>query len=177
LIQDGEKDEANPWLKRTGWVPYLKGLDPEALQASIERPNSNPEKEEEPVAEVIWTAMAEVARVSQLSVMHEIGVFVRLEAIRTEKHQTRYQPLEPYMNKESIQDRVRPWQEILMFLLRTQQPHEWKSPRYRFTRRQRSAWERLITEAVRIVRGGPEEEDEEETDDDEVGGRIRVRSD
>jgi hypothetical protein len=35
----------------------------------------------------------------------------------------------------------------------------------------------LITEAVRIVRGGPEEEDEEETDDDEVGGRIRVRSD
>jgi hypothetical protein len=39
-------------------------------------------------------------------------VFVRLEAIRTEKHQTRFQPLQPYMDKQSIGDHTRPWQQI-----------------------------------------------------------------
>jgi hypothetical protein len=64
LIQDGEKDEANPWLKQTGWVPYLKKLDPDRLLESIKPPNSDPQKDEELVAEAIWTAMAEMARIS-----------------------------------------------------------------------------------------------------------------
>jgi hypothetical protein len=31
-----------------------------------------------------------------------------------------------------------------MFFWRTQQSHEWRSPRYQFTRQQREAWERLV---------------------------------
>jgi hypothetical protein len=49
-----------------------------------------------------------LARFSQASVVRRIGVFVRLEAIQTEKHQTRYQPLQPYINEQSIVKHVRP---------------------------------------------------------------------
>jgi hypothetical protein len=43
-------------------------------------------------------------------VIYETGVFVRLEAIWLEKHQTQFWPLEPYMDEESIVHRVQPWQ-------------------------------------------------------------------
>jgi hypothetical protein len=52
--------------------------------------------------------MAGLTRLSQTSVIERVGVFVRLEAIRTKKHQTRYQPLQPYMDKEAIVKHTRP---------------------------------------------------------------------
>jgi hypothetical protein len=88
-------------------------------------------------------------------------VFVRLEAIRTEKHQTRFQPLQPYMDEKSISEHVWPWQQMLIFFARTQREHTWKSPKYRFTRRQREAWEALVEEAQRSARGEQEQEEEE----------------
>jgi hypothetical protein len=48
-----------------------------------------------------------LARFSQASVINQISVFVQLEAIRTEKHQTRFQPLQPYMDKDAIIKHVR----------------------------------------------------------------------
>ena len=57
-----------------------------------------------------------------------------------------------------------------MFFARTQREHKWSSPRYRFNRQQRRAWERLVEEAERQVQeggegergeGGEEEEEEE----------------
>ncbi|KAL7778328.1 hypothetical protein CFE70_005007 [Pyrenophora teres f. teres 0-1] len=99
----------------------------------------------------------------QASVIDRIGVFVRLEAIRTEMHQTRFQPLQPYMDKDAVVKHIRPWQQMLMFFARTQKEHGWKSPKYRFTRRQREAWEALVEEAEREVDGeGQEEEGQEE---------------
>jgi hypothetical protein len=65
------------------------------------------------------------------------------------------------MDEQSIGDHTRPWQQILMFFARTQREHAWKSPAYRFTRRQREAWEALVEEA-RSVRGEGDEEKEEE---------------
>jgi hypothetical protein len=72
--------------------------------------------------------MDELARFSQVSVVCCIGVFVRLEAIRTEMQQTRFQPLQPYMDKKAIVKHTRPWQQMLMFFARTQREHVWKSP-------------------------------------------------
>jgi hypothetical protein len=66
------------------------------------------------------------------------------------------------MDEESIVYWVRPWQQILMFFWRTQQPHEWRSPRYRFTRRQREAWERLVEAVV----SGAEVDTNADTDTD-----------
>ncbi len=159
-IQEGERDEVNPWLERTQWQPYLVGLERPDLLVCIEEPNSDPKREEEPVEAAIWEAMDGLARFSQASVVSRIGVFVRMEAIRTEKHQTRYQPLQPYMDEKSIGDHARPWKQILMFFARTQREHEWPSPKYRFTRRQREAWEALVEQAERKANGEEDEDDE-----------------
>jgi hypothetical protein len=94
-------------------------------------------------------------------VIERVGVFVRLEAIRTEKHQTRFQPLQPYMDKEAIVKHTRPWQQMLMFFARTQKEHGWKSPQYRFRRRQREAWEALVQEATRTAAAEAAETDED----------------
>jgi RecQ family ATP-dependent DNA helicase len=175
-IQDGERDEVNPWLERTQWLPYLVGMERSELMACIAEPVTEPdprqEQQAEPVEAAIWVAMGGLARFSQASVIHRIGVFVRLEAIRTEKHQTRFQPLQPYMDEKSIVEHVRPWQQILMFFARTQREHAWKSPKYRFTRRQREAWEALAEEAKRIAEGEEEGEEEEEMEVEEVEDEI-----
>ncbi|KAI2475472.1 DUF3505 multi-domain protein [Pyrenophora tritici-repentis] len=105
-IQEGERDEVNPWLERTQWLPYLVGIERPDLLACIEEPVAEPdarqEQQAEPVEAAIWAAMDGLARFSQASVIDRIGVFVRLEAIRTEMHQTRFQPLQPYMDKTPL---------------------------------------------------------------------------
>ncbi|KAG9378468.1 hypothetical protein A1F94_011584 [Pyrenophora tritici-repentis] len=168
-IQEGERDEVNPWLERTQWLPYLVGMERPDLLACIEEPVAEPdarqEQQAEPVEAAIWAAMDGLARFSQASIIDRIGVFIRLEAIRTEMHQTRFQPLQPYMDKDAIVKHTRPWQQMLMFFARTQKEHAWKSPKYRFTRRQREAWEVLIEQAKRSIEG--DEEDEAEDMDEE----------
>jgi hypothetical protein len=76
--------------------------------------------------------------------------------------------LQPYIDKKLISEHVRLWQQMLIFFARTQREHAWKSPKYRFTRRQREAWEALVEEAKRSARGEEEQEEEEETEIDEV---------
>jgi superfamily II DNA helicase RecQ/uncharacterized C2H2 Zn-finger protein len=172
-IQEGEKDEVNPWLERTGWLPYLVGMERPDLLASIEEPNTDPKKDEEPIEAAIWEAMDGLARFSQASVIHRTGVFVRMEAIRTEKHQTRYQPLQPYMDEKSIVEHSRPWKQMLVFFARTQREHEWTSPKYRFTRRQREAWEALVKQASQGEDNEVDvDEEAEETVDDEMDEAI-----
>jgi hypothetical protein len=165
-IQEGERDEVNPWLERTQWLPYLVGMERPELMACIEEPVAKPdprqEQQAEPVEAAMWKAMDELARFSQVSVVRRIGVFVRLEAIRTEMQQTRFQPLQPYMDKEAIVKHTRPWQQMLMFFARTQREHAWKSPQYRFRRRQREAWEALVREARRTATAKDAEEADKE---------------
>jgi hypothetical protein len=47
-IQDGETDEASPWLEQTGWQPYLMGLERPDLLTSIEEPSIEEPSIEEP---------------------------------------------------------------------------------------------------------------------------------
>ena len=187
-IKEGEASDGNPWLTRTGWAKYLKQFSREDLLAAIQEPDveagmdgdergwrdrnkrerwdDNIVQRREGIAAVVWKAMREVARTSQLSVIHSVGVFIRMEAIRTEKHQTRFQPLQSYMDEDSVDDRVRSWQQILMFFVRTQAEHDWGSPEYQFTRRQFQAFQQLIEEAEREVNDEQEEGDEDDEDDD-----------
>jgi hypothetical protein len=92
-------------------LPYLVGIERPDLLACVEEPVTEPdpqkEEEAEPVEAAIWAAMDGLARFSQTSVIDWIGVFVRLEAIRTKKHQTRFQPLQLYMDKDAIVKHVR----------------------------------------------------------------------
>jgi hypothetical protein len=125
--QDGERDEVNPWIERTQWLPYLVGIERADLLACIEEPvaESDPRSDDEgePIKAAILAAMAGLTRFSQASAIERVGVFVRLEAIRTKKHQTQQQPLQPYMDKEAIVKHTRPWQQVLMFFARTQKEH------------------------------------------------------
>jgi hypothetical protein len=143
------------------------------LMACIEEPVAKPDprsdNEAEPVEAAIWAAMAGLTQFSQASVIKRVGVFVRLEAISTEKHQTRFQPLQPYMDQEAIVKHTRPWQQVLMFFARTQKEHAWKSPGYKFTRRQREAWEALIWEAEAAAARGAEEEIDKIDEEAEAG--------
>ena len=70
---------------------YLVGIERPKLLACIKEPvaEPNPRQEEqqaEPVEAAMWAAIEGLARLSQASVIHRISVFVRLEAIQTEKH-------------------------------------------------------------------------------------------
>jgi hypothetical protein len=47
------------------------------------------------------------------------------------------------MDADNIERHTIPWQQLLMFFTRTQASHEWASPNYKFTRRQRAAWNSL----------------------------------
>lgn len=149
IIEEGEADEINPWLERTGWHKYLKELNPDELIASVQKPGGDPENPE-PYEEAIWEAMTEVTRISQTTVS-ETGVFVRMEAIRTEQHQNRYVPLETYWDAESIDRRAQSWRQVLMFFVRTQREHDWQSPPYKFTRAQFATFQKLIEEVEMVV--------------------------
>ena len=136
-VEEGEENETNQWLERTGWQGYFKDMDRNDLLDCIERPDPD----EEPVEAMIWSAMGGLASFSQESVVSRVGVFIRMEAIRTEKHQTRYSPLKPYQDRKSIVRHSKPWRQVLMFFARTQKPHEWESPPYEFTSEQQRSWE------------------------------------
>jgi hypothetical protein len=58
IVQDGAADEVNPWLERTGWQPYLAGLDRTQLVRCVRAPD----EEEEPVNAMIWQIMDELIR-------------------------------------------------------------------------------------------------------------------
>jgi superfamily II DNA helicase RecQ len=162
-IQEVQTKDANPWLERTGWSKYLKNLNRMELLESIQEPNGTPDAKEEPVEAAIWKVMGEIAEISQESITTRVGVFVRMEMIRTEQHQTKYHPLQPYQHGEKVKDRVHSWRQVLMFFARTQKEHDWRSPKYRFTDAQQQAWDRLIEEA----RQGLDEEEESSDDEEE----------
>ncbi len=148
VVQEGGVNEVNPWLERAGWHTYLMGLDREELVASMDKPDL----EQEPMETMIWDAMDGLIQHCQQSVVSRVGVFVRMEAIRTEKHQTRYQPLQPYMNAKGLSNYSRPWKQILMFLVRTKRAHDWVSPKYKFNKTQRHMWKRLLAVANEVVK-------------------------
>ncbi|KAJ6113213.1 hypothetical protein N7523_006530 [Penicillium sp. IBT 18751x] len=136
IVQAGELDKANPWLRRTQWAQYLQGIPVRPLSEAIATPNPDTEGPEG------IDAMDQIARVSQ-RITKQCGHLIRIEAARTEKDQSPHQLLQAYMDIDNIIRHVELWQRVLMFFARTQQPHEWRSPRYRFISRQQRAWQAL----------------------------------
>lgn len=194
-IRSGAVDEVNPWLRRTGWVPFMEGCDRKHILRSIQEPvveeggkdTDRETSQSERVAAAVWQAMSEVAAISQTTVSRS-GVMLRFEAIRTDSNKVSHHPLEPYQDRSQIGRQGRAWQQIMMFFVRTQFPHQWKSPSYRFNQRQRRAFERLTTLAQQAVENHVDEdgssgsstsgseEDEEEEDEEIAQPYDRQRS-
>jgi hypothetical protein len=55
------------------------------------------------------------------------------------------------MHGEDFPKYARPWKQILMFIARTQEEHEWESPKYELTERQSHAWQILSCEAQKMM--------------------------
>ena len=88
-IQEGAADEVSPWLERTSWLEYLADLDRQELLASIQRPGEGEGREEgreeQGTAEAIWSAMQGLVMHCHQTIATRAGLFMRMEAIRTEK--------------------------------------------------------------------------------------------
>ncbi|PYH28097.1 putative telomere-associated RecQ helicase, partial [Aspergillus neoniger CBS 115656] len=96
----------------------------------------------EAVISVLWRTLDQLVRKSQQTVQH-CGSTIRLEAVRTQANELPHRALLGYMDAQSIRKHVIPWQQMLAFFARTQQPHGWRSPPYAFTARQQDKWTRL----------------------------------
>jgi transposase len=108
-IKASQLTDANPWLRMTQWASYLQGTQAHDLLASVAAPEEDPMDATEQGVQVIWDTMEQVARKSQQTVQH-CGQAIRVEAVRSEKGQTPYQPLLAYMDEAAIKKHVQPWQ-------------------------------------------------------------------
>ncbi|KAF7142175.1 hypothetical protein CNMCM5793_008816 [Aspergillus hiratsukae] len=81
-----------------------------------------------------------------------------MEAVRSQKGQMPYRPLLAYMDESAIKRHVHPWQQILAFIARTQAPHDWTSPKYGMTARQRRKWCKLWELTSHPPRSSPVED-------------------
>ncbi|MCJ1296790.1 hypothetical protein MMC34_008357 [Xylographa carneopallida] len=175
-LGDGEADEVNPWLTRTGWVTYLRDQDRQKLLASVREPD----EARDPILATIWKAMDVMFEHCQESVVRRAGVFVRLEAVWTECHQTKYQPLPAYMEASRVWAHGRPWKQVVAFILRTQGEQDWRVPKYRLTSKQKSALAELREAAGKQVEKDSEASSDRgsaasNSSDSGTGGRYPTR--
>lgn len=184
VIQAGDLQDANPWLRRTRWARYLAEVHPQDLLDVVATPGADEIDETSQATRVIWDTMEQLARRSQRTVQH-CGSGIRMAAICTMPGQTPHTPLQAYMDEKSIQDHVRPWQQILVFITRTQTQWPWrgKQPIYIMTSRQRKTWQRLWQAAMQVAHGtvaspvpddGRASPDPMEEPEEDSGFRVRV---
>ncbi len=148
IIQDRQEGtEFIPWLETIGWPKYLEGFDRQALMRLVEEPK----EEEEPLACIVWQAMDRMLYHSQRTVKDHAGYFMRMEVVRTESKQTKYRPLQPYMDSNAATDYARPWKQIVVLFVRSHRQEE-EGPRYRFNGLERVQFRKMIQIARRIHR-------------------------
>lgn len=118
VIQAGDLDEATPWLRRTGWVRYLQGVERRPLIDSMARPAETAEGDERAML-VIWEAMHRLASVGQQISTH-CGHSIRIDIVRDAKDHSPHKPFQAYLDRKSMQKHIMPLQKIMMFFARTQ---------------------------------------------------------
>ncbi|KAL2801581.1 hypothetical protein BJX63DRAFT_417051 [Aspergillus granulosus] len=136
--------DANSWLRMTRWAQFATMVANQDLVDVVATPNPELDDPVSRATRVVWETMEQLARRSQQTVKH-CGNGIRMSAVSTMPNQTPYQPLRAYMDEKSIQDHVRPWQQILLFIIRTQTDWPWqqRKPGYVMTTRQRKTWRQL----------------------------------
>jgi hypothetical protein len=70
------------------------------------------------------------------------------------------------MAEETVVKYSRPWQQVLMFIARTKEEHDWTSPKYELTEDQARAWRTLVHEAEKVVAEQATSNGNEDNDDD-----------
>ncbi|KAE8155519.1 hypothetical protein BDV40DRAFT_306924, partial [Aspergillus tamarii] len=153
--------DANPWLRVTRWTQYLQDFttpeDFSRLRELVETPLADSDDPVEQGVRRIWEAMEGVVWKSQRTVQHT-GQAIRVEAVRSEKGQISYRPLQAYMDADGVAKHVQLWQQIVAFIACTQiargGEQEGKRPVYGMTSRQRKKW-RQLWQMAQIESAGP----------------------
>lgn len=125
---DGDATELSPWVQRTGWSQLLAGQQrPQLLEL-----NQPPAARSESYEGIIWTAVHEMAQLCEKSMQTDGGHFILTEIMQTEPYQGAKRTLQPYQC-ENLARFARPWQEIMMFFLRTTSREAAIGPVYHLT--------------------------------------------
>ena len=140
-----EGTEFVPWLERMGWPTYLRGLDRQELLDFVKTPDAA----EEALVAIVWDAMNDMLHHCQQTVKKHTGYFLRIEVVRSEAKQTKYRPLQPYMDPDAMKDYARPWKQILAFFVRTR-AREDEGPVYRFRGQEQVRFDDVMKRARRI---------------------------
>jgi superfamily II DNA or RNA helicase len=162
-IQEGNKFEINPWIKRTGWARYLKDKNRAALLKLVEAPTA-----EEAVTKKVWDTVGEVAKMSQRTVA-DCSNAVKYAAIRIQNKDKNEDPLEAYFNNDGIAGRARTWQQIVACLIRNRSR---KTIDYQATEDQERRLDELLREAVR--EDGDESEDGDKDKDEDGMTKLQT---
>ena len=85
----------------------------------------------------------------QQTVKKYTGYFLRIEVIRSKAKQTKYRPLQPYMDPKAMKDYARLWKQIVAFFVRTQARQD-QGPVYRFRAQEQIYFNDIIKRARRI---------------------------
>ena len=67
-----------------------------------------PDEETERQLWIIWYRIDSIVQKCQQTVVSRAGLSIRFEAVRTEKHQTKYTPLAGYMDRKAVIEHIRP---------------------------------------------------------------------
>ena len=112
-----------------------------------------PKEDEEPLVTVVWNAMEEMLQHCQRTVKQQAGYYIRMEVVRSEVKQTKYRPLQPYMDPDAVKDYARPWKQIVVFFVRTQQGRRQEEeglPPYELEAREQRYFNDMFKQAKRI---------------------------
>ena len=126
---------------------YLTSLNQEELIALMRKSNLKIEL----IIIIIWNVMNSLIQHCQQSMMFQVDVFICMKIICIEKHQTRYQSLQSYMNVKKMMNYSWSWKQILMFMIQITKAHDWVDLKYKFNKTQRDMWKRLFSVATEIV--------------------------
>ncbi|KAE8155711.1 hypothetical protein BDV40DRAFT_294120 [Aspergillus tamarii] len=97
----------------------------------------------------IWEAIEKIVRKSQRTVQHT-GQAIRVEAVRSEKGQTLYRPLQAYIDADGVAKHIQPWQQIVVFIAHTQTARGGEQKR----KRPRQLWQMAQVESAGPTRAG-----------------------
>ena len=108
LVEDRQGGtKFQPWLEKMGWSTYLHGLDRYKLMDLVKTPDVL----EVPLVDIVWKAMEEMLQHSQQMVKECAGYFLRIEVVRNEVEQNKYNPLQAYMDSHAFKGYARPWKQ------------------------------------------------------------------
>jgi len=143
-----ESKEPNPWLRRTGWARHLGRFDREELRALV-RP-VDPEKDPELV--VVHKAFHQlIHRAQKNAVSDVVGRAALFEAHRKEEGKKPKKPFNSRMDKTTFRQYTLYWNQLLSYVVRTDDLDKEDRPRFKFTSKQQDMLDELMDAVDQVV--------------------------